>query len=68
MKRVVRNLGTDESRTFWSTAEKAAAEVDSWPAWKRAGINVADLRTEAREVPELATATTDKKGQSGSSP
>jgi len=68
MSRIVRNLATDESRDFWSKAEKSAAEVETWPAWRRAGINVADLRTEAREVPELATATTDKKGQSGSSP
>lgn len=67
MSRIVRNLATDESRDFWSKAEKAAAEVEAWPAWKRAGINVAELRTEAREVPEFPTATTDKKNQSGSS-
>jgi hypothetical protein len=52
MKRIVRNLMTNESRDFWSAAEKVAAEVDAWPSWKKAGINVAELRTEAREAPE----------------
>lgn len=55
MKRIVRNLTTDESRDFWSAAEKVAAEVDEWPSWRKAGINVADLRTEARQVPEAQT-------------
>jgi hypothetical protein len=55
MKRIVRNLSTDEGKQFWSMAEKAAAVVDEWPAWRKAGINVADLRTEARQVPEAQT-------------
>jgi hypothetical protein len=57
MTRIVRNLTTDESREFWATAEKVAAQVDEWPSWKKAGINVADLRTEARQAPELESST-----------
>ena len=28
-------MGTPESRKFWADAEKAKAEVDTWPEWKR---------------------------------
>ncbi len=57
MTRIVRNLTTEESREFWATAEKVAAQVDEWPSWKKAGINVADLRTEARQAPEIRSIT-----------
>lgn len=48
MKKILRNMSTEESRNFWETAERSAAEVETWPAWKRAGINVAPLRDEPR--------------------
>lgn len=50
MKKIVRNMSTDESRAFWQTAERAAQEIENWPAWKRAGINVAQFRGEPRHV------------------
>lgn len=46
MKKIVRNMSTAESRSFWETAERAASEVQEWPMWKRAGINVAQVREE----------------------
>ena len=54
MKKIVRNMSTAESRNFWESAERGASEVQSWPAWKRAGINVAPLREEPREVPQAS--------------
>jgi len=56
MKKILRNMSTEENRNFWETAERSAAEVETWPAWKRAGINVAPLRDEPREE-----ATPDEK-------
>jgi hypothetical protein len=50
VKKIVRNMSTAESRTFWETAERTARETQKWPAWKRAGINVAQVRQEPREV------------------
>lgn len=44
MNKITRNLDTPESREFWSKAEEAAAEVATWPDWKRAGINVSQTR------------------------
>ncbi len=51
MKKILRNMSTAESRNFWETAERSAAEVETWPAWKRAGINVAPVRDEPRAEP-----------------
>lgn len=48
----VRNTSTEEGRAFWSSAEQAAAEVESWPDWKRAGINEAESRARARSEAE----------------
>lgn len=48
---IYRNLSTPESRAFWAGVEESAREVLTWPDWKRAGINVADLRSTPREVP-----------------
>jgi hypothetical protein len=39
MTKVYRNLSTPESRAFWELSPRAK-EVDSWPDWKKAGINV----------------------------
>ena len=58
MKKIVRNMATAESRTFWETAERAAPEVQQWPAWKRAGINVAQTREQPRETQAPAVIAT----------
>lgn len=52
-KKIVRDMSTPESCKFWETAKKAAAEVQTWPDWKRAGINV----TQMREEPEPGSVT-----------
>lgn len=52
MKKIVRNLSTQENRDFWASAERIAAQVNDWPDWKRAGINVSQMRSEARVSPE----------------
>ena len=44
MKKIVRNMDTESSQEFWNSAEENAAEVRMWPDWKRAGINVSDMR------------------------
>ena len=51
MKSIQRNLATEENRNFWKAAESSAAEVAQWPDWRRAGINVTQVREEAREEP-----------------
>lgn len=56
MKKIVRNLATQESRAFWTRAEQASVEVSGWPDWKRAGINVAQVRSEVRMSPEPSPA------------
>ena len=40
-------MTTVESRKFWASAEKRALEIQQWPSWKRAGINVQQFRTNA---------------------
>lgn len=45
---IKRNLSTPKARAFWASAEANAADVETWPAWKRAGINVASTRSEPR--------------------
>lgn len=62
MKKIVRNMATAENRTFWETAERAAPEVQQWPAWKRAGINVAQVREQPREVPAVIPTATQPPG------
>lgn len=49
--KIVRDLSTPERREFWARSEESAREVETWPDWKRAGINVATERaaTETRE-------------------
>ena len=48
MTKINRNLSTKESRDFWRHADASAQEVQAWPDWKRAGINVATERSAAR--------------------
>jgi len=38
-EKVYRNMSTPEARAFWAPSAWAK-DIDSWPAWKRAGINV----------------------------
>ncbi len=60
MKKVIRNLSTEEGRRFWESAERIAAEANDWPASKRAGINdvsatdpMKDLQTSTDRFDEL---------------
>lgn len=48
-KKIARNMSTAESRAFWESAERIAAEVDQWPDSKRAGINVTQFRKQPRD-------------------
>jgi hypothetical protein len=40
MKKIVRNMSDETSKAFWASAEKTAAPVKDWPAWKKGGIEV----------------------------
>lgn len=42
---IFRNLSTESARRFWASVESAVREVATWPAWRRAGINVSDRRS-----------------------
>jgi hypothetical protein len=55
MKKILRNMSTEESRVFWESAERTAAVVEQWPAWKRAGINVVQVRSEERRDASAAS-------------
>lgn len=50
IKKIVRNMSTVENRTFWESAERSAKEIQLWPPWKRAGINVTQVREYPREI------------------
>jgi hypothetical protein len=63
MKLTIR-INDDETRALWETAKKAAAEVESWPAWKHNEVprafsdappRVWSRRTGKTEADELAT-------------
>lgn len=66
MKKIVRNMSTGESKVFWETAQRHASELDGWPDWKRAGINVAQTRTAPRPPVTVPTADTQKNEPNGS--
>lgn len=66
MKKIVRNMSTDESKVFWETAQRHASELDGWPRWKRVGINVAQERTAPRPPVAAPLADTQKSGRNGS--
>jgi hypothetical protein len=51
--KIIRNLSTKESKTFWSSAEVVAAQVQDWPASRRAGINVPDSNEATVEEPKV---------------
>ena len=44
MKKIIRNTSTPELKKFWSNSIENAKKVQSWPDWKRAGINEAHTR------------------------
>lgn len=50
VNKVVRNTSTASSRAFWDGAKRASVEVQRWPDWKRAGINVSTTRTHKGQV------------------
>lgn len=39
-RKILRNTETEQGRKFWDAAKKASEEVNTWPDYKRAGINV----------------------------
>jgi hypothetical protein len=57
MKKITRNMSTEASKVFWETAQKHASELEGWPDWKRAGINVAQERRAPR--PPVAISSTE---------
>lgn len=61
MSKLKRNLESQESRDFWRLADETAAQVRTWPAWRRAGINVATERSEERadDAPHTTQSTTE---------
>lgn len=52
MSKIVRRMDTPTARAFWKSAEESAQEVATWPDWKRAGINVAQVRPTPRRLPK----------------
>ncbi len=46
--KIVRDTSTAESKKFWEAAQAAAVEVQGWPDWRRAGINVRQQLDEPR--------------------
>jgi len=58
MTKIVRNMSTTESKNFWAKTQQEASALTEWPAWKRAGINVAEVRTEPRSIPATASVET----------
>jgi hypothetical protein len=49
------NPSTPENREFWARCEKAAEEVATWPAWKRAAANLRDIGITEPEMRALET-------------
>lgn len=56
--RLQRNLSTEDARRFWAHAEACAAEVATWPSWKRVGIAI-----DAPEVETSEKLTVDSDGR-----
>lgn len=61
MKKIVRNMSSDDTRAFWSSVEDSAREVAGWPAWRRAGINVAQTLAQDRRGSEAPSVTSESK-------
>lgn len=55
MTKIIRNLSTKEAQSFWESAEVVAAQVEEWPASRRAGINVAAVRASSPPEPNKDT-------------
>lgn len=58
MKKIVRDMSTPENKTFWQAAVLGAPQLETWPHWKRAGINVSSIRQEPRQLPDPPTNVT----------
>lgn len=59
MSKVYRNTSTPEGKAFWEPSA-LAAEVETWPDWKRAGINVTPHPTvDSNMANETATSPAD---------
>lgn len=56
MTKIIRNMSTPEARRYWESAKRIAAEVETWPAERRVGINVSATRASA--CVEAATTST----------
>ncbi len=65
MKKILRNLSTERSKAFWESAVKVAAQVDEWPASKRAGINVSVVRTTSPKKPDVSAESGGQPTSSG---
>jgi hypothetical protein len=49
MKKILRNLTTEEGRNFWDWIETVSKKVETWPPSARAGINVSLYRSAASD-------------------
>jgi hypothetical protein len=36
---IIRDRSTPERQAFWAHAERCAADVRTWPDWRKAGVN-----------------------------
>ncbi len=53
MKKIVRNLSTDEGKAFWASAQRIADQAQGWPPSKLAGINVSPVRAPSTNTGEV---------------
>jgi hypothetical protein len=57
-KKIERNL-TEETKKFWSSAEKTSEKMKTWPASRRAGINVETDKTLEKKEQDLVQLVLD---------
>ena len=60
MKKIVRNMSDESAKAFWVSAQKTAAPVSEWPAWKKGGIEV--RQPGIPTTPMVRSATRESKG------
>lgn len=51
----------DSDMTFKETLKQAAAEVDTWPRWKREALGVVKALNGAQSLPAEYSAVVDRK-------
>lgn len=61
MSKIYRNTSTPEGKAFWELSSRAA-EVATWPDWKRAGINVTDS-TRSNEERSTTSGRSDRSSR-----